>query len=138
MTTSLTGMKTAMSFRISLVAMKMPLRAYSLPPQLAMHPKQVDITTSRLRTHCDHHRQNCHRRRHPVHALYCGQNGLGLRYHSLLGCRCSDSVRVDSAAEGQEPVASQQLQHYFLLDLEEQNSKGDRLDHNFPEQHRDM
>jgi len=49
-----------------------------------------------------------------------------------------DSLWISAFVEGEESVPSQQLQYYFLLDLEEQNIKGDWLNHHFPQQHRHM
>lgn len=54
------------------------------------------------------------------------------------GSSCVDAVWVSAVAEGEEHVPPQQLQYYFLLDLEEQNIKGDWLDHHLPQQYRHM
>ena len=63
---------------------------------------------------------------------------MGICLVDFRGGSCVDPVWVSAVAEGEEYVPPQQLQYYFLLDLEGQNIKGDWLDHHFRQRYRHM
>ena len=100
--------------------------------------ERVKDTRLRFRTDSNHNRQNSDRFGHPIDAIYHKQDGLAAGKYFIPFGGIAEPVQLSDSAESKESIETQQLQHYILLDLEEQNSQRFGINNNLHKQHGNM